>query len=383
VYRPQGYRRGLLERRRRTNSSPPSTILGRVIAHLDLDAFFAAVELHRHPELRGKPVVVGGDPDGRGVVATASYEARRYGIRSAMSSAEARRRCPDVIFLRPDHRTYKDWSRQVWSLVAALAPVVEQVGIDEGYLVLPDGDPGEQAALIQLAVRERLRLSCSLGVATCKVVAKIGSDARKPGGITVVPPGGEAAFLAPLPVRALPGVGPKAQARLTESGIATIGALAELGDIRLASLLPGRVGLELRRRAQGIDPRPVLAEPAEAVSLSTEETFAQDIGDRAALHGYLREMAGSLAEGLVRRGMTARTVTTKLRYPDFAIVTRSRSLDVGIDDAETIAELACELLDRAFRTRPGPVRLAGIGVAGFDRHKQLVLPGTEEAEPVA
>jgi len=355
----------------------------RVIAHLDLDAFFAAVELHRHPELRGKPVVVGGDPDGRGVVATASYEARRYGIRSAMSSAEARRRCPDVIFLRPDHRTYKDWSRQVWSLVAALAPVVEQVGIDEGYLVLADGDPGEQAALIQLAVRERLRLSCSLGVATCKVVAKIGSDARKPGGITVVPPGGEAAFLAPLPVRALPGVGPKAQARLAESGIATIGALAELSDIRLGSLLPGRVGLELRRRAQGIDPRPVLAEPAEAVSFSTEETFAHDIGDRAILHGYLREMAGSLAEGLVRRGMTARTVTTKLRYPDFAIVTRSRSLEVGIDDAETIAELACELLDRAFKTRPGPVRLAGVGVAGFDRHKQLVLPGTEEVEPVS
>src|SRR6478609_1647229 len=139
-----------------------------VIAHLDLDAFFAAVELHRRPELRGKPVVVGGDPDGRGVVATASYEARRYGIRSAMSSAEARRRCPDVIFVRPDHRTYKDWSREVWSLVAALAPVVEQVGIDEGYLVLPDGDPGEQAARIQQAIRTRVRLSSSLGVASCK-----------------------------------------------------------------------------------------------------------------------------------------------------------------------------------------------------------------------
>jgi len=351
-----------------------------VIAHLDLDAFFAAVELHRHPELRGKPVVVGGDPDGRGVVATASYEARRYGIRSAMSSAEARRRCPDVVFIRPDHRTYRDWSRQVWSLVAALAPVVEQVGIDEGYLVLPEGDPGEQAALIQLAVRERLRLSCSLGVATCKVVAKIGSDARKPGGITVVPPGGEAAFLAPLPVRALPGVGPKAQARLTDSGVATIGALADLGDSRLSALLPGRVGLELRRRAQGIDPRPVLAEPAEAVSFSTEETFPRDIGDRETLHGLLREMATSLAEGLVRRGMTARTVTTKLRYPDFAIVTRSRSVEVGIDDGETIGDLACDLLDRAFKTRPGPVRLAGVGVAGFDRHKQLVLPGTEAEE---
>ena len=347
-----------------------------MIAHLDLDAFFAAVELHRHPELRGKAVVVGGDPAGRGVVATASYEARRYGIRSAMSSAEARRRCPEVVFLTPDHRTYRDWSRRVWALVAALAPVVEQVGIDEGYLVLPEGDPGEQAALIQLAVRERLRLSCSLGVATCKVVAKIGSDARKPGGITVVPAGGEAAFLAPLPVRALPGVGPKAGVRLADAGIATIGRLAELSDARLASLLPGRVGLELRRRAQGIDPRPVLAEPAEAVSFSSEETFPRDVGDREELHAHLREMAVSLAEGLVRRGMTARTVTTKLRYPDFAIVTRSRSLDVGIDDAGTIGDLACELLDRALKARPGPIRLAGVGVAGFDRDKQLVLPGT-------
>jgi DNA polymerase-4 len=381
VYRPRACRRGLFRCRRRAEFVTPGHYPRGVIAHLDLDAFFAAVELHRRPELRGKPVVVGGDPDGRGVVATASYEARRYGIRSAMSSAEARRRCPDVIFVRPDHRTYRDWSRQVWSLVAALAPVVEQVGIDEGYLVLPDGDPGEQAALIQLAIRERLRLSCSLGVATCKVVAKIGSDARKPGGITLVPPGGEAAFLAPLPVRALPGVGPKAGARLAEAGIATIGRLAELHDARLASLLPGRVGLELRRRAQGIDPRPVLAEPAEAVSFSTEETFPRDVGDREVLHAYLREMAGSLAEGLARRGMTARTVTTKLRYPDFAILTRSRSLDVGIDDAEAIGDLACELLDRALKDRPGPVRLAGVGVAGFDRHKQLVLPGTEP-EPV-
>jgi DNA polymerase IV len=345
-----------------------------VIAHLDLDAFFAAVELHRRPELRGRPVVVGGDPEGRGVVATASYEARRYGIRSAMSSAEARRRCPQVVFVRPDHRTYRGWSERVWSLVASLAPVVEQVGIDEGYLVLADGDPGEQAALIQLAVRERLRLSCSLGVATCKVVAKIGSDARKPGGITVVPAGGEAAFLAPLPVRALPGVGPKAQRRLADAGIATIGGLAELDDARLRALLPGRVGEELRRRARGIDPRPVTAEPAEAVSISSEETFPRDLGDRDELHARLRAMAGSLAESLRRRGMTARTVTAKLRYPDFSIVTRSHSLEVGIDDAEAIGDLACELLDRALRQRPGPIRLAGVGVAGFDPHKQLALP---------
>ena len=345
-----------------------------MIAHLDLDAFFAAVELHRNPALRGKPVVVGGNPDGRGVVATASYEARKYGIRSAMSSAEARRRCPGVIFVRPDHRTYREWSGRMWSLVHEMAPVVEQVGIDEGYLVLPEGDPREQAELIQLAVRARMRLSCSLGVATCKVVAKVASDARKPGGITVVPPGGEAAFLARLPVRTLPGVGPKAEVRLVAAGISTIGGLADLGDARLAELLPGRVGVELRLRARGIDPRPVSGEPAEAVSISNEETFDVDVRDRDELYGHLRRMSEGLAAALERRGMSARTVTTKVRYPDFAIATRSHSLVVGIDDAASIGDLACALLDRALRSRPGPIRLVGVGVSGLDRHRQLALP---------
>jgi DNA polymerase IV len=352
-----------------------------VIAHLDLDAFFAAVELHRNPELRGKPVVVGGNPDGRGVVATASYEARRYGIRSAMSSAEARRRCPHVIFVRPDHRAYREWSSRVWALVRDMAPVVEQVGIDEGYLVLPDGDPREQAELVQLAVRERMRLSCSLGVATCKVVAKVASDARKPGGITVVPPGGEAAFLASLPVRTLPGVGPKAEVRLVAAGVATIGGLAELEDARLAELLPGRVGVDLRLRARGIDPRPVSGEPAEAISISNEETFDIDVRDREELYGHLRQMSEGLAASLERRGMSARTVTTKVRYPDFAIATRSQSLVVGIDDAASIGDLACNLLDRALRQRPGPIRLVGVGVSGLDRHRQLSLPVTDDEPP--
>ena len=349
-----------------------------MIAHLDLDAFFAAVELHRNPGLSGKPVVVGGNPHGRGVVATASYEARRYGIRSAMSSAEARRRCPDVIFVRPDHRAYREWSGRVWALVREMSPVVEQVGIDEGYLVLPDGDPREQAELVQLAVRERMRLSCSLGVATCKVVAKVASDARKPGGITVVPPGGEAAFLASLPVRTLPGVGPKAEVRLVAAGVATIGALAELDDGRLAELLPGRVGLDLRLRARGIDPRPVSGESAEAISISNEETFDVDVRDREELYSHLRQMSEGLAASLERRGMSARTVTTKVRYPDFAIATRSQSLVVGIDDAASIGDLACGLLDRALRQRPGPIRLVGVGVSGLDRHRQLSLPVTDE-----
>ena len=349
------------------------TRIERMIAHLDLDAFFAAVELHRHPELRGKPVIVGGNPQSRGVVSTANYEARRYGVRSAMSSSEAKRRCPHAVFVRPDHREYRDWSRRMWELVRGMAPVVEQVGIDEGYLVLPHGDPREQAALIQLAVRRRMRLSCSLGVATCKVVAKVASDVRKPGGITLVPPGEEASFLSGLAVRKLPGVGPKAEARLATYGVKTVGALASLSDDALATILPGRMGLDLRLRACGVDPRIVVAEPGDAVSISNEETFDRDLTDRAALHETLREMARDVAASLHKRGWAARTVTTKLRYPDFSIVTRSHSVAVGIDDAGEIGDLACALLDKALNDRPDAIRLAGVGVSGLERHKQLTL----------
>ena len=344
-----------------------------MIAHLDLDAFFAAVELHRHPELRGKPLVVGGDPRGRGVVATASYEARRYGIRSAMSCSEALRRCPQAVFVRPDHTAYRDWSRRVWGVVRENAPVVEQIGIDEGYIGLADGDPPEQAAVVQQAIRDQVRLSSSLGVGSCKVVCKIASDMRKPGGIMYVPAGEEAAFLAPLEVRRLPGVGPKSEVRLGQLGITTIGMLAALDDDRMAELVPGKGWLELRDRACGIDPRPVSAEPGEAVSISSEETFEVDIADREQLHGRLRAMVGPLAESLQRNGRSARTVTAKLRYPDFSIVTRSHSLAVGTDDPEQIAELACMLLDRALTVRPGALRLVGVGVSGLEQHQQLSL----------
>jgi DNA polymerase IV len=348
-------------------------MLGSVLAHLDLDAFFAAVELHRRPELRGRPLVVGGDPRSRGVVATASYEARKYGIRSAMSCSEALRRCPETVFVRPDHRTYREWSRRVWDVVRESAPVVEQIGIDEGYLVLADGDPEQQAVIVRQAIRDRVRLSASLGVATCKVVCKIASDMRKPGGITYVPLGQEAAFLAPLDVRRLPGVGPKGEQRLAALGITTIGGLAELDDDRLGQVLGGRGWIELRDRARGIDPRAVSAEPGEAVSISSEETFETDIADRAELHARLREMAGSLAGSLRSSGRTARTVTTKLRYPDFSIVTRSHSLAVGTDDETQIGELACMLLDRALDKRPSALRLVGLGVSGFQYHQQLTL----------
>jgi DNA polymerase IV len=359
--------------RARSVTSSATGTLAPVIAHLDLDAFFAAVELHRRPELRGRPLIVGGTPAERGVVATASYDARRYGIRSAMSTGEALRRCPHAVVVPPDHATYRQWSARVWELVCELAPTVERVGIDEGYLVLADGEPGERAGAVQAALRERLRLSCSLGVATGKTAAKVASDMRKPGGITVVPAGGEAAFLAPLPVSRLPGVGPKTEARLTAAGVATIGALASLDDGRLAALVPGRVGDLLRERARGVDPRRVAAEPAETVSISSERTFAHDLSDRRALHRYVDDMAAGVAASLGERGLCARTVTAKLRYPDFQIATRSHTLTAGTDSADVIAARACALLDRALRERPGALRLVGVGVSGLEAHRQLTL----------
>jgi DNA polymerase-4 len=348
-----------------------------ILAHLDLDAFFAAVEELESPELRSKPLVVGGDPQGRGVVATANYVARQFGIHSAMSCAEARRRCPHAVFVRPRHKTYSAYSKEVWSAVRQVVPTVERTGLDEGYLDLGEvaGDFNEARVLaeaVQTAVRGSTSLTCSLGVATSKVVAKIASDYRKPAGLVVVRPGREQAFLGPFEIRRLPGVGPRAEARLRESGIETIGDLAGLDDDRIGQLIPGKVGAILRDRARGIDPRD-LETQTQRVSISQEETFERDISDVEQLRAELRRMSTALAEHLTRKGETARTVTTKVRYPDFSIRSRSTSLSVGTDDPERIAELACALLDRALADRPGALRLVGVGLSGLEEHRQLSL----------
>ena len=348
-----------------------------ILAHLDLDAFFAAVEELEDPSLRTRPLVVGGDPHGRGVVATANYVARRFGIRSAMSSAEALRRCPEVVFLRPRHALYRQYSQAVWACVEEVVPRVERTGIDEGYLDLGsvlDSFAGARrlAGAVQVAVRGSTSLSCSLGVSTSKVVSKIASDRRKPGGITVVPPGREAAFLAPLATRILPGVGPRAEERLAAAGIATLGGLASLSDAELRAVLPGQVGRLLRDRARGIDPRDLELD-AERISISTEETFERDIADLEQLHAELRRMAGQLADHLTKKGQAARTVTTKVRYPDFSIRSRSSTLAAGLDDAATIGDIACALLDRALADRPGPLRLVGVGLSNLEDFRQLAL----------
>ena len=348
-----------------------------IVGHLDLDAFFASVEELEAPELKTQPLVVGGDPRGRGVVMTANYVARQFGIHSAMSSAEALRRCRHAVFVPPRHALYRDYSRAVWDAVRGVVPTVERTGLDEGYL-----DVGEVAAdflrarelvdAVQTAVRAATSLTCSLGVATSKVVAKVASDARKPGGVTVVLPGREAEFLAPLAVRKLPGVGPRSAERLQSADVTTVGALAALDDEQLRRLLPGKVGVLLRERAQGIDSRR-LETSTDRISISHEETFERDTEDRAVLHAELRRMAERLAEYLSRDAQSARTVTTKLRYSDFSIRSRSLTFDVGVEDAETIGDIACRLLDRALADRPGALRLVGVGLKGFETHRQLSL----------
>jgi DNA polymerase-4 len=351
----------------------PAVILG----HLDLDAFFAAVEELERPELGSKPLVVGGDPHGRGVVATANYEARKYGIRSAMSAAEALRRCPHAVFVRSNHRLYSRYSRAVWAAVREVVPTVERTGLDEGYLQIDEvaADFGEARTVgeaVQAAVRGATSLSCSLGIATCKVVAKVASDRRKPGGITIVRPGREAAFLAPFDVRLLPGVGPRAEERLRAAGIVKLGQLAALTDAELAKLVPGKFGRLIRDRARGIDAR-VLELASESVSIGHEETFERDVADRERLHDEVRRMALRVAERLESGGQVARTVSTKVRYPDFSIRSRSTTLPTGTDDGSRIGEIACGLLDRALADRPDALRLVGVSVSNLDTAVQLEL----------
>ncbi len=348
-----------------------------ILAHLDLDAFFAAVEELENPELRDKPLVVGGDPRGRGVVSTANYAARAFGIRSAMSCAEALRRCPHAVFVQPRHALYRQYSNAVWDTVGEVVPRIERTGLDEGYLdlgvVARDFTRARAvAAAVQTSVRATTSLTCSLGVSTSKVVCKIASDRRKPGGITVVPPGKEAAFLAPLAVRLLPGVGPRAEERLARAGVTTVGALAALPDPELRSLLPGSLGPLLRDRARGIDPRDLDLEP-EQVSISAEDTFSRDLVDRDALHAEVRRLAETVSDRLRHSSLSGRTVTAKLRYADFSIRTRSTTLGAAVDDAGVIGDVACALLDRGLRDRPGALRLVGVGVSSLSPFRQLTL----------
>lgn len=336
---------------------------GPAILHVDLDAFFAWVEQLDHPEWRGKPVIVGGSPEGRGVVSTASYEARRFGVKSAMASARAVRLCPDAIWAHPRFERYQELSQQVRRIFESATPRVQPVSIDEAYLDVTPGasgeDPVDVARRIQSAVDE-LGLSCSVGVATSKVVAKIASDMDKPHGLTVVPSGQEAAFLSPLPIRAMPGIGPRSAERLATFGVHTLGELAALDDSTARHLM-GSHGPEAVHRARGIDVRTVHGnDPVKSVS--NERTFADDLREPAFVDKELVKLAQKVADRLHARGIAGRTVTVKVRFADFTTRSAQRTEAEPISSATKIVEAARELLAQLWTPGVG-VRLLGVGVS--------------------
>ena len=350
----------------------------RSILHVDMDAFFAAIEQRDRPELMGQPVIVGADPKGgrgRGVVSTASYEARRFGIGSAMPISKAYHLCPKGVFLRVDMEKYERVSEDVMSVLQRFTDQVEPVSIDEAFLDVTGSrralGTGESVARqLKEAIRRDLGLTASVGVAGSKLVAKIASDLKKPDGLVVVEPGSEAVFLAPLPIRKLWGVGPKMEERRLELGIATIGDLAATIPEVLGRRL-GTHGQDLVQLARGIDDRPVLAELAEAKSLGQERTFGTDTDELARLRSTLLSLADGVAERLRSHRLRARTITLKYRDETFKTITRAETMGTPTDSGETVFRVAWRLFQAVHARRK--VRLLGIYASGFGRDRQLDL----------
>ncbi len=362
------------------------------ILHLDLDAFFAAVEQRDKPSLRGRPVVVGGT-GGRGVVATASYEARAYGARSAMSTAEARRRCPSgTAFLGGRFAAYRRTSDVVMALLREVSPLVEPVSIDEAYVDLAVRSPTHPAPDLSVdgvtalarGLKERIAAATggvtgSVGIGSSKLMAKIASDLDKPDGLVVVPPGRELDVLHPLPVTRLGGVGPATAERLHQVGVKTVADLAAKPLPDLVALAGRAHGTGLYALARAEDDRPVVAE-REAKSISQEETFARDLTDRAVLGRYVESMAARVGARLRAAALSGRTVTLKLRRYDFTTLTRSQTLAQPTDDPRVIASIAHRLLAEA--GTQGGLRLLGVGVSGLSLYAQGDLFAADD-DPVA
>ncbi|RPI83206.1 MAG: DNA polymerase IV [Chloroflexi bacterium] len=344
----------------------------RKIIHLDLDAFFCAVEEIRDPALRGKAFAVGGKPDQRGVISSCSYAARQCGVHSAMPTGQALRLCPELIVLPGRHHVYGDTSRQVMACLGRYTPLLEQISIDEAFLDVSDiNEPGEVITKrIQSEIKQELQLPCSIGLAANKLVAKIATDVGKaanrsanpPCAITVVPPGQEAQFLAPLPVSALWGVGPKTEERLAGLGIHTIGDIANWPVDSLVNLF-GKHGQELAQRSRGIDTSPITTTHT-AKSISQETTFAKDTSSKE----FLRQKLLTLSEGVGRQlrasHLCGSTVKLKLRWSDFSTITRQVTLPQPTDQDKEIYLAALDLFEKAWKPRH-PVRLIGVGVSGL------------------
>ncbi|KAB7836829.1 DNA polymerase IV [Streptomyces mobaraensis NBRC 13819 = DSM 40847] len=343
------------------------------ILHLDMDAFYASVEQAAKPSLRGKPVVVGGIGP-RGVVATASYEARVFGVHSAMATAQARRLCPNAAYLTPRFSLYQQVSGVVMGLLAELSPLVEPLSLDEAFVDLEAGgvEPATEAVR---AVGERLRgdilaatgVSGSVGLAGSKMLAKIASEQAKPDGLVVIEPGTELELLGPMPVRTIPGVGPATAETLRRAGIHTVAETAEAGEAELVRLLGKAHGAGLYALATGHDERPVVAE-RDAKSVSVEDTFAEDLTDRTRVQLELARLADRCVRRLRAAGRSGRTVVIKVRRYDFSTLTRSETLRGPTDDPAVVREAAARLLEGVDTT--AGVRLLGVGVSGLADYTQ-------------
>lgn len=340
--------------------------MARRIMHIDLDAFFASVEQAEHPELKGKPVVVGGQPDRRGVVAAASYEARAFGIHSAMPLKTASRLCPQAIFISGNMHKYLDTTLKFMSILADFSPFIEPVGIDEAFLDVTGfeslhGSTQKMAEKIRRRIKDDLGISASVGIAGSKLVAKVASEKAKPDGLLEVEADKDRQFLAPLPVNDMPGIGKKTEGTLKRLGIDTIGKLAKVPPATLKSYF-GSSGVLLHRLSRGIDDRKV-EPPAAAKSISRETTFGEDTGDRALLEATLRYLSEKVGARLRGKNKKARCITIKVRTADFSTTTRRQTIAQATDADQTIFATGLELLNRELFVQKQPIRLIGIGVS--------------------
>ena len=341
--------------------------MGMKIIHVDMDAFYASVEQRDEPNLRGKPVVVGGQPESRGVVAAASYEARKFGIRSAMPCSKALRLCPNAVFVSPRMSRYKEVSQQIRDIFKRYTSLIEPLSLDEAYLDVTSDEAGlgsatATATAIRAAIREELNLTASAGVSSIKFVAKIASDFDKPDGLTVVPPHRILEFIQPLPIRKLWGVGPATAERIEALGVKTIGDLAAVPDGTLLARF-GKRGLFLGNLARGIDTRQV-SPHRERKSQGAERTFAEDVLDVATLSAVLASQAERICERIQKQEIRARTVTLKIRYSDFTTLTRSQTLADPTSETSAVITAAEHLLSKTEAVER-PVRLIGLSVSNL------------------
>ena len=354
----------------------------RCIIHADLDAFYASVEQMDRPELQGKPVVVGGSPSGRGVVASCSYEARKYGVRSAMPMGRALRLCPQAIRVSPRFDRYGEVSREVMAVFHSVTPLVEPMSMDEAYLdvsnVVRHGiPPVEIARLLKLQVKGKTGLTISVGCSTSKTVSKIASDLEKPDGLVIVEPGQEREFLAPLPVLKIPGIGPSSERRLSEKGVVTIGDLARQTEPWAREVF-GKRGPVLLTMARGEDLFPVVTEHS-VKSVSAEDTFGADTSDPDELAQRISDLCQRVASRLQKSDLKGRTITVKLRLADFTTFTRSMTLPSPVHEPEDVRQAAMHLLNKELAP-DRKFRLLGVGVSNFGESDQLSLFDTAPGE---